>query len=214
MAGIDSLTRRALGVARDGVRVGGAVVSGTLGRLRGGGAKPDMDDKTLARKVETELFRDSDAPKGSVNVNVADGVVQLRGQVKHPADVKALEARARAVPEVRDVDNLLHLPKTPSPTRTDSPARQRKTGGSTKRTAESTRPRTGRTRTTAEPGRVKEAGEPTPDDLANRREGRQPAPLGSQDQDSQDGGEAPEATPPAERAPGSSTADRGSSGAG
>jgi hypothetical protein len=198
MAAIDSLMRRAVGVARGGARIGGAVVGGVLGRVGGRSAKPGMDDKTLARKVETELFRGSEVPKGSVNVDVIDGVVHLRGQVKRPADVKALEARARAVPEVRDVDNLLHLPKTPSPTRTDSPARQRRTPSSTKRTAAATRPRTGRKRTTAEPARVKEAGEPTPDELADRREGRQPAPMGSQDQGGQ--GDAPEVTPPADRA--------------
>ncbi len=225
MSRIDSLIGRALGVARGGARVGGEVVSGAvsgaLGRVRGSDDKPggrpktDMDDTTLARKVETELFRDADAPKGGVNVNVVDGVVQLRGQVKRPEDVRALEARARAIPEVRDVENLLHLPKTPSPTRTDSPARQRKTPTSTKRTAGSTRPRTGRKRTTAEPERVKDAGEPTPDELADRREGRQPAPMGSQDQggQDQDGGEAPEATPPAERAPGSPAAKRESDSA-
>lgn len=203
MAGIDSLMRRAAGVARGGARVGGAVVGGALARVRSRGAKPGMDDTTLARKVETELFRGSEVPKGSVNVNVIDGVVMLRGEVKHPADVKALEARARAVPEVRGVENLLHLPKTPSPTRTDSPARQRKSPSSTKRTAASKRPRTGRKRTTAEPARVKDAGEPAPDELADRREGRQPAPMGSQDQGGQ--GDAPEATPPADRAPRSST---------
>ena len=213
MSRIDSLMRGALGVARGGVRVGGEVLSGALGRVRHGRAKSDMDDTTLARKVETELFRDADAPKGGVNVNVVDGVVQLRGQVKRPEDIKALEARTRAVPEVRDVDNLLHLPKTPSPTRTDSPARQRKSPSTTKRTAASTRPRTGRKRTTAEPERVKESGEPTPDELADRREGRQPAPMGSQDQGGQDGGDAPAATPPSERAAGSSAAKRGSDGA-
>ena len=225
MSRIDSLIGRALGVARGGARVGGEVVSGAvsgaLARVRGSDDKPggrpktDMDDTTLARKVETELFRGPDAPKSGVNVNVVDGVVQLRGQVKRPEDIKALEARARAVPEVRDVENLLHLPKTPSPTRTDSPARQRKTPKSTKRTAASTRPRTGRKRVTAEPERVKDAGEPTPDELADRREGRQPAPMGSQDQGGQggqDGGEAPKGTPPSERAAGSS-AKRGSDGA-
>lgn len=215
MSRIDSLMRGALGVARGGARVGGEVLSGALGRVREGRAKSDMDDTTLARKVETELFRGADAPKGGVNVNVVDRVVQLRGQVKHPEDVKALEARARAVPEVRDVDNLLHLPKTPSPTRTDSPARQRKSPSTTKRTPASTRPRTGRKRTTAEPERVKDSGEPTPDELADRREGRQPAPMGSQGQEGQggqDGGQAPEATPPSERAADSSVAKRGNDG--
>lgn len=215
MSRIDSLMRGVLGVARGGARVGGEVLSGALGRVREGRAKSDMDDTTLARKVETELFRGPDGPKSGVNVNVVDRVVQLRGQVKHPEDIKALEARARAVPEVRDVDNLLHLPKTPSPTRTDSPARQRKTSSTTKRTAAGTGPRTGRKRTTAEPERVKDSGEPTPDELADRREGRQPAPMGSQDQGGQGGadGEAPKATPPAERAAGSSAAKRGSDGA-
>jgi hypothetical protein len=86
-----------------------------------------MDDVTLARGVETELFRGAGAPKGSVDVTAVDGVVELRGQVKRPEDVKHLEARTRAVPEVRDVRNLLQLP---SPTRTDSPPWHRKRGES------------------------------------------------------------------------------------
>src|ERR687884_1232007 len=39
----------------------------------------DADDVTLARKVETEIFRDSSAPKGDVSVDVQAGVVYLRG---------------------------------------------------------------------------------------------------------------------------------------
>src|SRR5919197_1785293 len=30
--------------------------------------KPQPDDVTLARKVETEIFRDADVPKGQINV--------------------------------------------------------------------------------------------------------------------------------------------------
>jgi osmotically-inducible protein OsmY len=88
-------------------------------------AKPEMDDQTLKNKVETVLFRDADAPKDSVNVGVVDGVVELRGEVIRPEIKKALEAQARSVPEVRDVRNLLHLPKTPAPGRADSPGAQR-----------------------------------------------------------------------------------------
>lgn len=215
MAGIDRLVRRAFDAARGGARVGGEVVGGALGRLRRGRAKSEMDDTTLARKVETELFRGPDAPKSSVNVNVANGVVELRGQVKHPEDVKAMEARVRKVPEVHEVENFLHLPKTPSPTRTDTPARQRKTERSTKRTASSTRPRTGRTKTTAEPEREARGGEPSPDELAARREGRPPAPMGTQEDTGGEGSDTPEATPPADRSAGPSSAeDRGSGGAG
>jgi osmotically-inducible protein OsmY len=72
--------------------------------------KRDMDDNTLKGKVETELFRDESIPKGQINVQVVDGVVQLRGEVKRPEVKKSLEAQARAIPEVREVDNLLHLP--------------------------------------------------------------------------------------------------------
>jgi hypothetical protein len=95
--------------------------------------KPGMDDVTLAHKVETELFRAADAPKGTVNVNVVAGVVELRGQVKHPEDVRALEQKARKIPEVRGVENLLHLPRTPSPTRTDSPPAHRRRAAKTRR---------------------------------------------------------------------------------
>src|SRR5919199_1171909 len=37
--------------------------------------QPALDDVTLARKVESELFRDADVPKGQVNVSVENGVV-------------------------------------------------------------------------------------------------------------------------------------------
>lgn len=70
----------------------------------------EYDDVTLARKVETELFRPADAPKESVNVNVQNGVVELRGQVKRPEDVKRLGDAAAGVDGVRDVHNLLHTP--------------------------------------------------------------------------------------------------------
>jgi hypothetical protein len=136
-----------------------------------------LDDVTIARKVETELFRDPTVPKGHIDVNVVGGVVWLRGEVRTPEDVKSLEAQAQAVPEVKRVENLLHLPNTPAPTRSDTPARQRKPAG------RRTKPRSAEVhltpeRVTAEtptPG-----AEPAPADLASRREGRQPAPLGSQ----------------------------------
>jgi osmotically-inducible protein OsmY len=78
--------------------------------------KPQPDDVTLARKVETEIFRPADAPKGQVNVNVEQGVVFLRGEVERPEIIKDLEARARKVQGVRDVENLLHVPGTAAPT--------------------------------------------------------------------------------------------------
>src|SRR3954466_5976625 len=86
-----------------------------------------LDDVTITRKVETEIFRDSKVDKGKISVNTADGVVWLRGEAKNPELVNELEAKTKAIPEVKRVENLLHLPKTPAPTPTGSPPSQRKT---------------------------------------------------------------------------------------
>jgi osmotically-inducible protein OsmY len=68
----------------------------------------DYDDVTLARKVETELFRPADAPKGQVSVNVNDGVVELRGELADQQQIDELGESARRIGGVRDVRNLLH----------------------------------------------------------------------------------------------------------
>src|SRR6201989_703784 len=54
----------------------------------------DADDVTLARKVETEIFRPHDAPKGTVSVDVQAGVVYLRGEAP-PEWIGRLRARGR-----------------------------------------------------------------------------------------------------------------------
>jgi len=75
----------------------------------------DYDDQTLKNKVETVLFREQDAPKGQVDVNAQNGVVQLRGEVGSPELIEELVERTRKVQGVRDVENLLHLPDAPAP---------------------------------------------------------------------------------------------------
>ena len=75
----------------------------------------DFDDATLKDKVQTELFRDVDVPKGEINVNVQNGVVQLRGEVERPELIDDLVAQARKVQGVRDVENLLHTPGADAP---------------------------------------------------------------------------------------------------
>jgi osmotically-inducible protein OsmY len=77
--------------------------------------KPQPDDVTLARKVEAEIFRDSDVPKGEINVNAEDGVVYLRGEVTEPDMIEDLEAKARNVQGVLGVENLLHAPGQEAP---------------------------------------------------------------------------------------------------
>ena len=77
--------------------------------------KPQPDDVTLARKVETEIFRDVDVPKGQVNVNAENGKVVLRGEVDKLELIKDLEKRTKKVQGVVEVENLLHTPGTPTP---------------------------------------------------------------------------------------------------
>jgi osmotically-inducible protein OsmY len=74
----------------------------------------EPDDVTLARKVETEIFRPHDAPKGTVSVDVQAGVVYLRGEAP-PEWIERLGTDARAVAGIQGVKNLLHTPGTPTP---------------------------------------------------------------------------------------------------
>ena len=79
--------------------------------------KPQPDDVTLVRKVETEIFRSSDVPKGQINVNAENGVVYLRGEVERPELIGDLVDKARRVQGVVDVESLLHLPGAAAPTK-------------------------------------------------------------------------------------------------
>lgn len=200
-----------VGTAKTALRVGGWAVGQGVGLLRGGGQAPadpapvvpdpqvdptpkDLDDVTIARKVESVIFRGPDRPKDSVDVNVVDGVVWLRGVAQTPELINQLEAETRALPEVVEVQNLLHLPNTPAPTRTDTPPEQRKTRR--KGTAPA-RPRTEPRSLNADKTIAK--GEPLPEDLAKERKGRPPAPLGSQDDGAAQ--EADGATSPRDESP-------------
>jgi osmotically-inducible protein OsmY len=68
------------------------------------------NDQALADRVKSEIFQPEDAPKDSVNINVENGVVYLRGEVKRPGQIRQLVKDAGAVDGVRGVENLLHTP--------------------------------------------------------------------------------------------------------
>jgi osmotically-inducible protein OsmY len=74
----------------------------------------EYDDATLADKVKSEVFRPADAPKGDVNVNVANGVVELRGQVDDPELIDELVASVRKVQGVQDVRSYLQAREEPA----------------------------------------------------------------------------------------------------
>ena len=92
----------------------GAVVSAAPS-MPGSHRIEDVDDVTLARKVETEIFRDASAPKGDVSVDVQAGVVYLRGTVADESWIERLADQAKHVDGVKGVKNLLHRPGTPAP---------------------------------------------------------------------------------------------------
>ena len=54
-------------------------------------------------------------PKGQIDVNVQQGVVQLRGEVPNSDMLNDLVGKTRRVQGVRDVESLLHLPGAPAP---------------------------------------------------------------------------------------------------
>ena len=72
--------------------------------------RPAPNDHELAHRVETEIFRSPEIPKGSVNVNAEVGIVYLRGEVKSDDQREYLIEGARKVDGVRAVEDLLHLP--------------------------------------------------------------------------------------------------------
>ncbi len=117
------LRDRVVALLRRGTRRGGRVARGVGSEAYGLKQKAmhlreqpkDFDDQTLKAKVETELFRGADAPKGQVAVNAQHGIVQLRGEVESPQLIDDLVARTRAVQGVREVENLLHLPGSEAP---------------------------------------------------------------------------------------------------
>jgi osmotically-inducible protein OsmY len=71
-------------------------------------AEERLNDAALKAKVESEIFRDPDAPKGQVSVNVEDGVVHLRGELDDEAKIEGLREAAAKVDGVRGVESLLH----------------------------------------------------------------------------------------------------------
>lgn len=108
---------------RRGSREAGKQARNVAGKAQGvvAGATPpgrdpsELNDPALEAKVETELFRPPEMPKGSVDVNVEDGVVFLRGEVEDREQMQAVIERARAVEGVSQLESLLHLPGEPAP---------------------------------------------------------------------------------------------------
>jgi hypothetical protein len=131
--------RRALLIDRSGARLGRGWRA--LNRLRAqagsnaaafpqkmvslrSGPRP-ADDLTLRDRVESEVFRNPDLPKGQINIDVESGIVTIRGQVDNAFQIANVEKAVMKVPGVAGVENLLHVNGTPAPNK----ARARENAG-------------------------------------------------------------------------------------
>ena len=78
------------------------------------GSRP-VDDVTLRDRVESEVLRNPDLPKGQINFNVESAIVTIRGQVDNAFQIATVEKAVLKVPGVSGVENLLHVDGTPAP---------------------------------------------------------------------------------------------------
>jgi len=101
----------------------------TVNAARRGQREP-LDDITLARKVESELYRRARVPKGHISINAEDGFVFLRGVMDRQEDIERIGAATRQIAGVREVENLIHLPGTPAPASRPKSERVRSSNGS------------------------------------------------------------------------------------
>jgi osmotically-inducible protein OsmY len=85
-----------------------------------GPAADRLNDPALEAKVESEVFRAADAPKGPVSINVEYGIVYLRGEVDDRSTIERLGEATAKVDGVRGVENLLHTPGEPAPAKDES----------------------------------------------------------------------------------------------
>ena len=115
--------RRALVRARRAESHAVGVARRTINARRRAGEPPD--DLTLAQKVESQLFRRANVPKGQVSVNAEEGVVFLRGVMERQEDIERMGEEARRIDGVRAVENLVHPPGTLAPPSRSKLERQR-----------------------------------------------------------------------------------------
>ena len=91
---------------------------GVIHKVKVGGDERDasrLNDPALQAKVESVVFRLAEIPKGSINVNVEDRVVYLRGEVEQLEMINRLIGEVEKVEGVEEVRSLLHTPGTSAP---------------------------------------------------------------------------------------------------
>jgi len=76
-----------------------------------------MDDATVADRVRSQVLGRHDVHATELLVNVEDGIVSLRGELGDAGRVDRVIDLTAEVTGVRGVENLIHLPETPAPTK-------------------------------------------------------------------------------------------------
>jgi hypothetical protein len=79
-----------------------------------------VDDISLRDRVEREVFRNPELPRGRIDIDVSSGVVSIRGQVDNAFQIANVEKAVLKVPGVSGVENLLHVDGSPAPNATQS----------------------------------------------------------------------------------------------
>ncbi len=100
--GSEGLERRARYLA--------STAEGKVQAALAGGPGPPVDDAMLVDRIRSSALGDAQIPAGEINVDVADGVATLRGELAEPDLITEIAERVAAVPGVRAVTNLLHTP--------------------------------------------------------------------------------------------------------
>ena len=86
-----------------------------MASLKSAQQRPTPDDLTLRDRIESEVFRDPEMPKGDINLDVNNGIVTIRGAVDNAFRIATIEKAVFKVPGVTGVENLLHVSGTPAP---------------------------------------------------------------------------------------------------
>jgi osmotically-inducible protein OsmY len=76
-----------------------------------------MDDASVADRVRSQVLGRNDVHATELLVNVEDGIVSLRGELGDRERVDRVIDLTTEVAGVRGVENLIHLPDTPAPTK-------------------------------------------------------------------------------------------------
>jgi osmotically-inducible protein OsmY len=118
-ARVRRLTKSAAQLGRYASNTAGAMPQRVVS-IQSGMRKPTPDDITLKDRVESEVFRDPDVPKGKINFDVESGIVTIRGEVDNAFRIATIEKAVFNVPGVAGVENLLHVGGTPAPNKAEA----------------------------------------------------------------------------------------------